>query len=202
MNKTPKIQKCVHLFPLWTLIIRPLWHSVSMLRNMAKQIYAIYLNTNSLTAAEHKLVDNISRPKSACNTELPLIIFGMIYYLIDSHNHSDPVGVAFKIFSRRVGTINRVERRGPAQPVMKIWRTSPSFEPTCFASLRCLRRQCCCFRRCSGRCWGNRAKVLFSTDHGPGWRLLLSRRGSQLALSAWIWRAAQALTGRLKRRWK
>ena len=30
--------------------------------------------------------------------------------------HSDPVGVASKIFSRRVATINRVELRGPAQP--------------------------------------------------------------------------------------
>ena len=41
----------------------------------------------------------------------------------NGHFHSDPVGVASKIFSRRVGTINRVERRGPAQPVLKIWRT-------------------------------------------------------------------------------
>ena len=76
-----------------------------------------------------------------------------------------------------------------------------STSSTCFTWLRCL-RQCCCFLRCSGRCWENREKVLFSTDHGPNWRLLLSRRGSQLALSSWIWRAAQALTGKLKRRWK
>ena len=107
-----------------------------------------------------------------------------------------------RFFSRRVATINRVERRSERlRASSRHASTSTSSRCTCFASLRCL-RQCCCFLRCSGRCWENRAKVLFSTDHGPSWRLLLSRRGTQLALSAWIWRAAQALRGKIKRRWK
>ena len=105
-----------------------------------------------------------------------------------------------RIFLCGVSRINRVERRGERLRVSSR-RASTSTSSTCFAWLRCL-RQCCCFLRCSGRCWENRENVLSSTDHGPNWRLLLSRRGSQLALSSWIWRAAQALTGKLKRRWK
>ena len=114
--------------------------------------------------------------------------------------HSDPLGFASKIFLREVATINRVGRRGERLRVSSR-RASTSTSSTCFASLRCL-RQCCCFLRWSRRCWEYRAKVLFSMDHGPSWRLLLSRRGSQLALSAWIWRAAQALTSKLKWQWK
>ena len=48
-----------------------------------------------------------------------------------------------RFFSRRVATINRVERRGKRLRVSSR-RASTSTSSTCFASLRCF-RQCCCF---------------------------------------------------------